>query len=304
METWLPKCFWSAEKLFAPRTYSQASGSLPAYTNRDWLFWLRRCCCVKQRSCWWLKHSSLSIKDNVLCTMKLPDSTTRTARPDVCFEEVETLLVWNGDNSLYFPFFSCLGNQSGTLWNESSLDRAPLWVSWDIFNRKGHLKILTDALNRRKYYRPINFLSVLESKEMADITRKAYDKEDLFRISMHSFKIAVIKELVHLDPRSKLFHFIREEERGLRTPRSPEFIHFIMHELHDVPFAAHSGFKKVNKDIWKLLYWPKMKKDMESTSKGLLSTTSLIAMSEYPWESISLDLITNLPKSQGYTQFS
>jgi hypothetical protein len=243
--------------------------------------------------------------------MKLPDSTIRTARPDVCFEEVETLLVWNGDNSLYFPFFSCLGNQSGTLWKESSLDRAPLWVSWEILNRKGHLKILTDALNRRKYYRPINSLCVLESKEMADVTRKAYDKEDLFRISMHSFRIAVIKELVHLDPRSKLFYFICEEERGLRTPRSPEFIHLIMHELHDVPFAAHFGFTKVNKDKsfctgqkWKKTW--KVHQDLsplcshQALSKGHLSTTSLIAMSEYPWESISLDLITNLPKSQGY----
>ena len=53
----------------------------------------------------------------------------RTARPDLCFEEVKPLLVWNGNNSLYWQFFSWyLGNLLGTLWKENSLDRAPLLV--------------------------------------------------------------------------------------------------------------------------------------------------------------------------------
>jgi len=46
LETGLPKWFWSSERLLDPRACSEASWSLPAFTNRDWLFWLHHWCCV------------------------------------------------------------------------------------------------------------------------------------------------------------------------------------------------------------------------------------------------------------------
>ena len=72
--------------------------SITAYTNRYWLFWLRRWCCAEPRTSWWLAPSSLSMKDDDgLCRME--HSRRTTASPDLCFEEVETLLVWNGNSS-------------------------------------------------------------------------------------------------------------------------------------------------------------------------------------------------------------
>jgi len=130
LETWLQECFWSTQRVFAPRACSEASWFLSANTNRDWLFCLRSWFCAETRTSWRLARSSLSIKDDDLCRTELPDSRTRTGRPDLCFEEVETLLLWNVDNSLYWPFFSWfLANQSVTLWKESSLERAPPWVT-------------------------------------------------------------------------------------------------------------------------------------------------------------------------------
>jgi hypothetical protein len=50
-----------------------------------------------------------------------------------------------------------------------------------ILHRKGQLKVAADALPRREDYRPINSLSVLESKEMTDTIWEGYDKDDIFR---------------------------------------------------------------------------------------------------------------------------
>lgn len=92
-ETWVPRCFWSTQRPFSPWSCPETPWSLPAYTNRGWLFWLSRCCCVEPRTSWWLASCSLSIKDNEFCRTKLDDSRTRTAPPDVCFED-STCLEW------------------------------------------------------------------------------------------------------------------------------------------------------------------------------------------------------------------
>ena len=116
-----------------------------------------------------------------------------------------------------------------------------------------------------------------------------------------------------IDPRSKLLYFIREGEMRLCIPREPGLIKLIMHEIHDAPFSAHSGFVKAYDDIRKALYRPKMRKDVEryiktchlcQVNKPYRQITSapiqLMPIPDAPWEAISLDFITNLPKSKGY----
>jgi len=85
-----------------------------------------------------------------------------------------------------------------------------------------------------------------------------------------------------------------------------------MHELHDVPFAAPPGFTKVYEDIKKLLYWPKMREDIEKyirtchrcqVNKLYRQVTSaplqVMPILESSWQAI-FDFITNLTKSKGY----
>ena len=116
-----------------------------------------------------------------------------------------------------------------------------------------------------------------------------------------------------IDPRSKLLYFIREGEMRLCIPREPGLIKLIMHEIHGAPFSAHSGFVKAYDDIRKALYRPKMRKDIEryiktchlcQVNKPYRQITSapiqLMPIPDTPWKAISLDLITNLPKSKGY----
>ena len=117
-----------------------------------------------------------------------------------------------------------------------------------------------------------------------------------------------------VDTRSKLLYFIRQGERRLCISRSPELIQLIVHELHVVLLGAHSGFMNVYEDIRKLLYWKKMREkyrkvhqdlsSQQALSTGHLKTNSndasVLPIPQSPWQSISLDFITELPKSQGY----
>ena len=94
------------------------------------------------------------------------------------FEDVETLLVWHGENSLYLSFLSCyLGNPPRTLCNESSSDRALVRVSRQDCLPKG-LNIVHDASSRGADYKPINSISDLE---MTDTIREIKVKDKLFR---------------------------------------------------------------------------------------------------------------------------
>jgi len=151
--------------------------------SRDWLLWLRRWCCVEPRTSWWLAPSGLSIKGDDLCRTELPHSRTRTACLDLCYDKVEPLLVWNGNNSLYWPFFSWyLGNQSGTLWKEGSLDRAPLWVSCQDSLPEGSAQHCGRRLIQTKRLQTDQLSFYSEKKEITDTSRKAYDKTTSFAI--------------------------------------------------------------------------------------------------------------------------
>jgi len=49
-----------------------------------------------------------------------------------------------------------------------------------IIYRKGQLNIIADALSRREDLRPINFVSLLENKEMFDTIRNLYSQDKHF----------------------------------------------------------------------------------------------------------------------------
>jgi hypothetical protein len=86
-----------------------------------------------------------------------------------------------------------------------------------------------------------------------------------------------------------------------------------MHEIHDALFSADSGFDKAYDDIRTALYCPKTRQDIEcyiktchlcQMNKPYRQITSapiqLMPIPDTPWEAISQDFITNLPKSKGY----
>jgi len=82
---------------------------------------------------------------------------------------------------------------------------------------------------------------------------------------------------------------------------------------HDIPTTGHGGTAKTTELIQRKYYWPHMRdlikkyvkncdicqrtKAVRHTPYGLLQPNQVL---EKPWKSISMDFITDLPKSEGY----
>jgi len=119
---------------FSNLFYTRSLFCVPAGQNPP--TWCSQNCLGDPMSLFWIPSFPFGLT-NVL-GQERPDSRTRTARPGLCFEEVQELLVWNADNSLYWTFFSCfLGNPSWALWKKSSLDWYRLWVPYQDSLPKG-----------------------------------------------------------------------------------------------------------------------------------------------------------------------
>ena len=87
----------------------------------------------------------------------------------------------------------------------------------------------------------------------------------------------------------------------------------ILIEAHNVPTAAHPGYIKTYNTLRKSFYWHGLKRDVLAYVTRCLTCQQIKAEQvKYPgklqpldipqmkWESISMDFVTGLPKSQGY----
>lgn len=85
----------------------------------------------------------------------------------------------------------------------------------------------------------------------------------------------------------------------------------ILHECHDVPTAGHLGKDKTLEQVKRRFYWPRMDADVlqyvrtcdacqrnkpsQQATPGLLMP---LPIPDYPWQQVTMDLITQLPQSR------
>jgi hypothetical protein len=87
----------------------------------------------------------------------------------------------------------------------------------------------------------------------------------------------------------------------------------VIRECHCPPYAAHLGASKTTGRILKTCWWPRLNADVRDfvkacrTCQRIKGYTALpygllqpLSVPERPWESVSMDLITDLPVSGGY----
>lgn len=100
------------------------------------------------------------------------------------------------------------------------------------------------------------------------------------------------------------------------VPDVPELKKSILEEDHINRLSIHPGATKMYKDLKKLFWWPGMKKEVaefvyacltckkskieHQKSLGLMQ---LLIISEWMWDNISMDFITNLPKTMNECDF-
>jgi len=94
----------------------------------------------------------------------------------------------------------------------------------------------------------------------------------------------------------------------------PNFHSFILKICHDSPAAGHLSIKKTSSLISRDLWWPSLSSDVadyvrscETCSRSKPSRhkpygfLKPLAIADRPWSSISMDYITDLPSSNGFT---
>ena len=158
----------------------------------------------------------------------------------------------------------------------------------------GKLNVVADALSR------INTLSI-----ETDWTLKIKEKyqDDIF------FSQVIKKPQKQFEIREGLI-FTTDGNR-LCIPDIKELKKNILHDHHDSLTAGHFGFDKTYEAIHKLYYWPKMSRDIRKyimscdtcqraktqphKPAGLLQP---LPIPNYPWEEVSMDFITTLPKTK------
>jgi len=99
-------------------------------------------------------------------------------------------------------------------------------------------------------------------------------------------------------------------------PDAPGLRRGILHELHDAPASGHPGGEKTFQAVKKLYWWPKMAAEIKEYVRTCASCQRNKPVNQKPigvlhplpipgdkWESVSMDFITQLPKTNGPIQY-
>ncbi|GJY70008.1 reverse transcriptase domain-containing protein [Tanacetum coccineum] len=202
-----------------------------------------------------------------------------------------------------------------------------------------HLKAILELLKKEKlyakfskclasYYRRFieGFLKI--AKSMTKLTQKGikFDwgekEENAFQLIKQKLCSALILDLpegsedfvVYYDASHKGLGVVLSRERRSWLPCYGDLRSVIMHEFHKSKYSIYLGSKKMYQDMKKLYWWPNMKDDIATYVSKCLTCAKVKAehqrpsgllvqpaIPEWKWDNITMDFITNLPKSsQGF----
>lgn len=154
----------------------------------------------------------------------------------------------------------------------------------------------------------VTFALSAQGRLLADI-KEAAQSDPIYRAALSSKqqdesatspRLLVRRGLVYLGESDRLYV---PADSALRTR--------LLHECHDVPTAGHLGKDKTLEQVKRRFYWPGMDKDVlqyvrtcdacqrnkpsQQVTAGLLQP---LPIPDHPWQQVTMDLITQLPKSR------
>jgi hypothetical protein len=180
----------------------------------------------------------------------------------------------------------------------------------------GRLNVVADALSRRPDY-ALNTISTSLSSDSVVYKdfQAAYAEDKHFA--------AIISDLHEETPPPRVRNY--KLERGLLylwdgnsyrlcVPSSGPFRVQLMSEAHDTPTSAHRGRDPTYEKLSRTYYWPKLSRDVsryvlscdlcqriKSRNRAPPGLLQSLDIPSQPWETITMDFITHLPKStHGY----
>jgi len=167
-----------------------------------------------------------------------------------------------------------------------------------IQHKSGQMNEGTDALSRRYL-----LLSTLESKVLGfECIKNMYAQDEDFKVILESFSS-------HAHGSFHLENGFPFKGNWLCFPKCG-FRELLIQELHEGALAGHSGAEKTCSMLKEDYFWPKMSRDVEhfikrcptcQLAKNHIRPQGLytpLPVPQGPWEDVSLDFITGLPRTQ------
>ncbi len=159
--------------------------------------------------------------------------------------------------------------------------------------------VVADALSRRvDHLNQVSLVSTVDNNELLSEIKTASVKEWLDEVIQRDSDVTVVDGVAKY--KGKVY------VPDIATIKSK-----ILFEHHDAITAGHCGITKTNELISRLYYWPKMQEDIKKYISSCLSCQSNkpsnqvpmgllqpLAIPESKWSQVSMDLITQLPKSR------
>ena len=170
-----------------------------------------------------------------------------------------------------------------------------------ITHRPGRLNNAADALSRRPDHAEVRSCITVEKGDLIEKLKAGYAQD------------AECEGKLKANPRWKKTDdgLIYINSNQIYVPNGDNIRQALMEEHHDIPLSGHVGGAKVYNKLCRNWYWPKMKADVEEYVKscpqcqqnkpsnqkpsGLLQP---LPIPEKRWQQVTMDLITQLPKSK------
>ncbi len=183
--------------------------------------------------------------------------------------------------------------------------------------QEGKKNVVADALSRRPDHRQINESSSSPSPVLTVITESVSipPKEFLQRLQS-SYNHDPLCQSIFKDP-SKYTEYtidphgiIRLDGRTVIPATDNSLKADILHECHDIPTSGHLGSAKTLELVKRQFYWNAMDKEVKDyvttclqcqrdkpSNQPPIGLLQPLPIPERPWSSVSMDLITQLPRT-------
>jgi hypothetical protein len=173
---------------------------------------------------------------------------------------------------------------------------------------KGKENVVADTLSRRPFLNAVSFVK----DTILDQIKGGYKDDVFFSIPFESLsKEARTQEEINKFSTYALDANILYYKSRICVPEVGDYRKNIIYDCHNIPISGHPGFQKTYAVVKKYYFWPGLKRDVKDhVEKCLLCQTNKVEQVKHPgllqplsvpnrkWESISMDFIVDLPKTQ------